>query len=207
MHKLQVTSLALVLFVSGALFAAAMPQKADMPQKKDPAAEQKAMMDAMMRAGTPGEPHKKLNAMVGTFDANIKMWMAPGAKPTESAGKSVNEWVLGGRWVQQRFDGNFMGMPFSGLGYTGYDNVKHSYVGTWMDNMSTAVMTSSGNPDASGKVYSFTGMMSDPMSGEPSSVDEKVTVVDNDHHTMEMWGAGPDGNMYKMMEINYTRKK
>ena len=34
-----------------------------------------------------------------------------------------------------------------------------------------------------------------------------VTVADNDHHTMEMWGQGPDGKPVKMMEIQYTRKK
>jgi hypothetical protein len=36
-----------------------------------------------------------------------------------------------------------MGMPFEGLGYTGYDNVKKQYFGTWIDSMSTGIMTSS----------------------------------------------------------------
>ena len=40
-----------------------------------------------------------------------------------------------------------------------------------------------------------------------AKVDSKMTVTDKDHHTMEMWGPGPDGKMYKMMEIKYSRKK
>ena len=188
-------------------FVASLAVAADTP-KPDKAAQQKAAMDAMMRAATPGDAHKKLNAMVGTFDAKIKMWMEPGAPPAESSGKAVNEWVLGGRWVQQRFDGTFMGQPFSGIGYTGYDNVRHMYVGTWMDSMSTSMMNSSGgDPDASGKNWRFAASSVDPVSGDPVNIDERLTVVDNDHQVFEMYGPGPDGSIYKMMEITYTRKK
>ena len=195
----KVSSIALVLVLSMAALAQAQ-------NTREPVSPQKAM-DMMARAATPGDEHKALNHMVGTFDVKMKYWPAAGAAPMESTGKSVNEWVLGGRWVQQRYDGNFMGQPFSGIGYTGYDNVTHMYVGTWMDTMSTSIMSSHGNPDASGKVYTFTSIMNDPVSGEGTQVDSKVTVTDADHHTMEMWGAGPDGKVYKMMEIAYTRKK
>ena len=68
-------------------------------------------------------------------------WMAPGADPMVMDGTSENRWVMGGRYLEQRFNGNFMGMPFEGIGYTGYDNVKKQYWGTWMDNMSTGMMT------------------------------------------------------------------
>ena len=79
--------------------------------------DQKKAMEAMMKAATPGDHHKALNPMVGTFDVKVKFWPAPGAPAQESTGKSVNEWVLGGRWVQQRFDGTFMSAPFNGIGY------------------------------------------------------------------------------------------
>jgi hypothetical protein len=181
---------------------------ADTPKAADKAAQQKAAMDAMMKAATPGDAHKKLNAMVGTFDAKIKMWMEPGAPPMESTGKAVNEWVLGGRYVQQRFDGTFMGQPFSGIGYTGYDNIRHMYTGTWMDSMSTSMMTSSGgDPDPSGKNWRFVASSMDPVSGEAVNIDERMTLLDNDHQVFEMYGPGPDGSNFKMMEITYTRKK
>src|SRR6476620_10491158 len=98
-----------------------------------------------------------------------------------------------------------MGQPFSGIGYTGYDNVMKKYVGTWMDTASTGVMTSKGT--LTGNVMKSTATMSDPMTGKMSTMTMKTTVADNDHHTMEMWGAGPNGKNYKMMEITYTRKK
>ena len=38
-------------------------------------------------------------------------------------------------------------------------------------------------------------------------VKEKITVLDNNHHMMETWSPTADGNMFKMMQIDYTRKK
>ncbi len=174
--------------------------------KKEMSAEEKAAMEAMMKAATPGDAHKKLSPMVGTWDAKVKMYPQPGAPAQESSGVSENKWVLGGRWVEQTFSGNFMGMPFSGIGYTGYDNIKKQYVGTWMDSMSTSVMMSSGSPTGD-KTYEFSSIVDDPVSGKSMPVKSKVTVVDDDHHVLEMWGPAPDGKMFKMMEITYSRKK
>lgn len=187
-------------------FTATLAAAADKPKKMSDADREKAEMEAMMKAATPGEAHKKLGAMIGTFDTSIKLWMKPGAPPAESNGVSTNSWALDGRWVEQRYAGTFMGMPFNGIGYTGYDNIKKKYVGTWMDSMSTSVMISTGS--AKGNEFTFKSTVDDPMTGTPMPVKEKVTVVDDDHHTLEMWGAAePGGKVYKTMEITYTRKK
>ena len=170
-------------------------------------AEERAAMDAMMKAATPGAAHKNLANMVGTWDTTVKMYQAPGAPPQVTTGVSENKLVLGGRWVEENFSGTFMGMPFSGIGYTGYDNIKKQYVGTWMDTMSTSMMQSSGTGDASGKSFQFNSTMDDPVTGKSVSTKSTLTVADENHHTMEMWMPGPDGKMFKMMEINYTRKK
>ena len=175
---------------------------ADEPQKKQPPAD-----DPMMKAAMPGDAHKLLDGMVGTWDAKVSMWMDPSQPPMVSSGTSENSWVLGNRAVMQKFNSTLMGQPFSGLGFTGYDNMKKQYWGTWMDTMSTAVMPSTGNTPDNGKTWKFTVSMPDPASGKDVPVEERVTVTDKDHHTMEMWMAGPDGKQFKMMEIQYTRKK
>ena len=196
-----------VLFGASLLIVCASVLAADEPKKpRQPSAEEQAAMEAMMKAATPGEMHKKLTPMVGVFDLKITMWNMPGQPPTNSTGTSENTWVLGGRFIEQKATGDFMGMPFLGIGYTGYDNIKKIYVGTWMDNFGTQVMISTGTTD-DGKTYNFDSSVSDPMTGKTQPVKEKITVVDDDHHVMEMWGPGPDGKMYKMMEITYTRKK
>ena len=197
-----VKSLAIAMLIAG---VASAQEKA--PEKKMQAApmDEKAAMEAMQKAATPGEAHKKLETMVGTFDAKVKIWMDPSKPAEESAGTSENTWVLGNRFVQTKHEGTFMGQPFSGIGYTGYDNVTKKYVGTWMDTSSTGMMVSKGT--MAGNVMKSTATMADPVTGKMTTVTMKTTVTDNDHHVMEMWGPGPDGKNYRMMEITYTRKK
>lgn len=200
--RLLAIGLAAVVLFSA---VAAAQEKAGKGKKAAGPPDEKAMMEAMQKAGTPGEAHKKLEAMVGTFDTKVKTWMDPSKPPEESTGTSENTWVLGNRYVQMKYEGTFMGQPFSGIGYEGYDNVQKKYVGTWMDSASTGMMTSTGT--MAGNVMKTSATVPDPMTGKMSKITSKVTVADNDHHTMEMWGPAPNGKNYKMMEIEYTRKK
>lgn len=186
---------------------AAADEKGKKAAAKGGPPDEKAMMEMMMKAATPGEQHKRLDAFAGTFDAKLKMWMDPSKPPEESTGTAESKWVLGNRYLEQRYEGTFMGQPFSGLGYTGYDNVSKKYFMNWMDTSTTGVMAMTGKWDAAGKVMTFSGTVIDPMTGKPCKITEKVTVADNDHHSFEMWGPDPSGKNYKMMDVSYTRKK
>jgi hypothetical protein len=198
MRKQLALAMAL-LFVCITGFAADPP--ADKKPPMDP-----AMMEMMMKAGSPGPMHKALDGMIGAWDTKVTSWMAPGGDPMVSSGTAENKWVMGGRYVEQRFKGDVMGMPFEGLGYYGYDNVKKQYFATWMDNMSTGTMASVGT-GSEGKSMTFKGTFADPASGKEITCDEKMTMVDADHSIFEMWMPGPDGKMFKSMEIAYSRKK
>lgn len=171
-------------------------------QEKTPA---DPMMEMMMQAATPGDAHKKLDVFAGKWTAKISMWMAPGMDPMVSEAGLEAKWVMGGRYLEQRLSGTFMGMPFEGLGHTGYDNLKKQYWGTWMDNFSTGMSLSTGSGD--GKNWTLAGSMPDPMTGKDASVENRIIVADADHHTMELWMPGPDGKLFKTMEAAYTRKK
>ena len=164
-------------------------------------------MKAWMAVATPGEAHKKLEPMVGSFTVTTKMWMDPTKPPEESTGTTESKWVLGGRFVEEHVDGTAMGQPFNGIGFTGYDNYKKKYVGSWADSMGTMIMTSTGTADASGKKFTFWSTMDDVVMKKPIKVKGVLTVVDDDHHTYEMWAPAPDGKMFKSLEIQYTRKK
>jgi hypothetical protein len=170
--------------------------------------EHAQMMEQMMALAAPSEAHKKLEMMAGTWITKVKMWMDPSqTEPQLSEGTSENRMVLGGRWLEQRYEGTFMGQPFTGIGYTGFDNYKKQYVGVWMDTASTNSMMTTGSADGSGKSLTFTGTMDDPMTGTTAQMKEVLTIIDADHHNFEMWSQGPDGQMHKSMEIQYVRKK
>jgi hypothetical protein len=188
------------ILVLAAVAAMAFPALAE-----DPAADQQAMMEMMEKLATPGEMHKKLEPFIGKFDVEAKFWMAPGTEPMASVGKAHHEWILGGRYIAQHFEGEFMGQSFKGLGTTGYDNYRKEYLSTWIDSMSTTMMFTTGQLE--GNTWTYTGKMDDPMSGQTMDVTEKIWIEDNDHHVMQMWAPGPDGKPFKSMEIHYRRSK
>src|SRR3974377_1488776 len=131
-----------LLLLSFAAVAEDKPKAAAAP----PSPEE--MMKAWMAAATPGEAHKKLEPLVGAFSVKTISRRDPSKPPEETTGTSEKKWILGGRFLEEHAEGSMMGQPFSGLGFTGYDNYKKRYVGAWMDNMGTVILTSSGTVDA-----------------------------------------------------------
>jgi hypothetical protein len=200
-HRLVIP--ALLLAVAAAAWAQEKPKK----PARSGQAEENARMEAWQKAMTPGEMQKKLRPLEGTFDVAVRTWMEPSQEPEDSTGTATHTWVLGDRFLEERFDGTFMGAPFQGIGFIGYDNVAKRYVSTWMDTASTGILSSTGTVDAAGKIFQWKATISDPMSGKPVPVQEKLTIEDSDHHRFEMWSRGPDGKMFKNMEIRYSRKK
>lgn len=174
-------------------------------KKKTRANDEAAMMAAWQKAMTPSKGHARLEPMVGTFAAKTTWVMGPGAPPQVSEGTSVHRWVLGGRYVEQVYTGSSMGMPFEGIGFTGYDNVQKKYVGTWMDSFGTGLMNSVGVGKPSAKAMDFEASSIDP-SGKKVKFLCKVRVRDRDRHTYEMWTKGPGGKLFRMMLVEYTRK-
>ncbi|WP_457096279.1 DUF1579 domain-containing protein [Lysobacter sp. P5_B9] len=171
-------------------------------------AEQKAMMDAWQKAATPGERHKQLiSEFEGTWNTKMSSWMDPSAPPSMETGKSVNTAVLGGRQLRMDYSGQYMGQPFQGLGYLGFDNVTGKYFSTWSDNMSTGLFVSEGDYDPASKSYSYRAQMPDPMKpGTIVPVRQTMRIVDKDHAVFEMYETR-DGKENKSMQIEYTRAK
>ena len=133
--------------------------------------------------------------------------MGPGEPPQVSEGSSEHRLVLGGRFLEQVYKGTSMGMPFEGIGYTGYDNYKGKFVGTWMDNMGTMIMTSIGTYSPMNKTFNFTARMDDVVKGKEIEMRDVIRIIDRDNSIAEMFCPGPDGKEFKTMELIYKRKK
>lgn len=166
--------------------------------------EQKAEMEAYMKAGALGEPHKHLAASVGSYDLVIKSFPAPGADPIVEKGTAVRALDLDGRVVVERMSSSMMGTPFTGMGLMGFDNVSGKYWSTWNDSMSTGIMTSEGTCDAQ-QACTFVGGWNDPLKGRITArmVSRRVSPG---VESFEMYTVGKDGKEAKMMEILYTKR-
>ena len=189
------------LLLGSAVFASAQAGSAQPPETNQ------AVAKALEKAMTPGEGQKKLEFMVGTFDAKIRTWVNPSDPPSEDAGVMVGKFVLGGRYIQMMLAANVAGQPFEGIGYAGFDNTTKKYVATFMDSASTGMEWYTGGFDASGGQATLKASVADPGTGKPSPLEMRLTLNPAGDHVTELWGEGLGHTMFKMMELTYTRRK
>jgi hypothetical protein len=174
----------------------------EMPQMS---AEEMAMMEAMERAGTPGPQHAMLAGMAGDWTFEGKFWMSPDQEPMAASGTATRTMIMGGRVLVEKVTSSYMGQPFEGQGMLGYDNVAGSYWSTWIDNMSTALMTSTGSCDDQGKCE-WHATYTDPMTGQ-----QKTARMTSEHgadtELHRSYEAGEGGAERLSMEFKYTRAR
>jgi hypothetical protein len=163
------------------------------------------MMETYKQLAMPGEPHKQLASLVGTWDTKTKEWMDPSKPPMESTGTCEEKTLADGRFLQQDCTGQMMGQPFTGTGVIGYDNMKKKYVTTWLSSMGTGIFMMEGTADADGKTVTLKGSHPDPFAGV---MHHRAIwkIVDSNTQIFEMYGAYGHDKEMKMMEITYTRK-
>jgi hypothetical protein len=170
-------------------------------------AAETAMMEAMIKASTPGPNHQMLASIAGEWNFKNRMWMNPSAPPVDSAGTATYTMLLGGRYLEGLYQGEMMGMPFEGRGLMGYDNVSRQFQATWADNMGTMIMLMNGVYDPSTKSITYKGEMDDLVKpGTKIKVRQVVRITSPDSHSME-WFETRDGKEVKTMEIAYSRKR
>ena len=188
--------LCLVLSVSVAMAKEKQPDQMDM----------QAMMDTYKKLAIPGEPHKQLASLAGSWTTKTKEWMDPSKPPMESTGTCEEKVLLDGRFLQQECTGDMMGQPFTSIGVTGYDNFTKKYVTTWMSSMGTGIFVMEGTGSADGKTITLHGSHKDPMGGDMKH-HALWKFVDANTQTFEMYGAHGNDKDMKMMEITYNRKQ
>jgi hypothetical protein len=174
------------------------------------------MMKQMVELGKPGENHKVIANLAGTWTYTVKFWMNGdlSAKPQESKGSAVLKPAMGGRFLTGDYtgkmempgpDGKMKDTEFKGMAIDGYDNVKKRFVASWVDNMGTSITLMEGDYDPATKTLTYTGE-EEAIPGMKTKVRQVVRIADKDHHTMEWYEDRGQGEA-KTMEINYTRAK
>ena len=194
--------IAVVAIVS--VMALAMPLTLAQEQE-EMSAEEQEMMQKWMAFMTPGEPHKMLEERVGTWNFTTKMWQQPEAPPEEMSGTTTSELIMGGRYLLDKVEGTAMGMPFTGLGITGYDNMNKQFVGSWIDSFGTGMMTSTGTCNDDWTVCTSVGIGPDPMTGTNKKIKMVDTKIDADNYVMKMYDTTPDGKEWVSFEMTYKR--
>jgi len=162
-------------------------------------------MAQYMKAIAPGPHHKAFEKRVGEWDAVIKLWAGgPGSEPMESQGKCTYELVLDGRFLKQQMEGTIMGMPFVGMGVSGFDKTSGKHTSYWIDSMGTQSVYSEGECSDNCMIESYHFTTTDPVMKTESEVRMVVNTKDANNHVFE-WYMKIGEEYVKTMEIVYTR--
>ncbi len=185
---------------------------AGVAQDAKPAGGADAQMAAMAEMGQPGKNHKVLEEEVGTWKYTGKMWMSPDAPPMEFTGETVIKSVMDGRYFISEStskmsmpgpDGKMIDTKYEGRGTEGYDNLKKKYVGSWIDNLGTGIMTLEGTYDPASRTITYEGD-EEMVPGKKAKMRQKVKTLDKDHRLMEFFQVHGDKEV-KLVEITYVR--
>jgi Protein of unknown function (DUF1579) len=125
---------------------------------------------------------------------------ATGKPPTEAAGSADMKLLLARRFLQQDFIGEMMEQPYTGMGVTGYDNLRKKYVSIWLDTMSTGRFTMEGTGSADVKTITLKGQHAEPGGGDMTHR-AVWKIVDGNTQMFNMYGAHHGGKEMKEMEI------
>jgi hypothetical protein len=165
------------------------------------------LMERMMRSMQPGEHHRALDVLLGTWEGSVSFWMAPDTEPMVSAGTVTREWAMDGRFIVEHVDADGMapGERFKGMGIVGYNTIENRYESAWIENMATWISTANGSYDASSKTFTFEGDMLNPMTGQREWMRHVLDVSDPRREVMVGWSRTPDGRKFKNFEGDFKR--
>jgi hypothetical protein len=114
---------------------------------------------------------------------------------------------MDGHYQRMSYEGEAMGMPFTGESISGYNKVTGKFFGTWIDSMSTAMSVSYGDVDATGTTFTYHAEYDDPMTGGKRKSKEVIKVKNKDAFTMTAYMIMDDGSEFEHMKLEYKRTK
>jgi hypothetical protein len=178
-------------------------QRQTTPQQSG--ADKREMEKRMEAAATPGPSHKILDALVGSWKAEVKCWQDPSGAPEVSKATAKTRWILKGHFLEEEFHGEMMGKAFTGLSLLGFDNIKEKFNMVWISDMQTSMFTCEGRAEDNNKTITLEGRADCAATGQRNVPMRTVfRFLGPDKHTFEMYDESK-GRNGKAMEITYTR--
>jgi hypothetical protein len=151
----------------------------------------------------PTEHHALLERTVGVWKTSLDM----PAYGIEGSPGTVTRRMIGKLWQVDDYEGDMMGMPFHGLGVTGYDTEKKKCVGMWIDSMGDRLTTFEGSYDEASKTLRFDYPGRNPMTGEEQMETHETQLISDDEMVFRMLWPSENGQKQEVMRIRYERKK
>ncbi|HEY3276777.1 MAG TPA: DUF1579 domain-containing protein [Syntrophorhabdaceae bacterium] len=165
----------------------------------------KEMMEIYEKLAIPGDPHKLLAALEGSWTTKTVFWMEPGKPPMEATGTCEQKMIMDGLFLEQVYGGDMMGKKFTGINIIGYNNYTGRYGSVWIDNMGSGIYCFEGSEGPDGKSIIQESRYDDPVQGATRW--RSIMRIRDDRTVLyEASITGKSGKEEKMMEMTLTRK-
>jgi hypothetical protein len=172
------------------------------PTESDATTEQD---DVIKKLSTPGEHHRRLDAMAGKWQLAVRWRSTPTATWTDSTGVAEYKMIFGGRFLHEQFKYDMDGEPLEWLGIYGYDNFQKKFTAVWVDNMGTNTEFADGKYDPVGNVFTYIGEQDDPPTGGKRKFKWIITIESLDRVRFDSYDQDPPGTYFKNTEVVGTR--
>jgi Protein of unknown function (DUF1579) len=180
------------------------PKQTEAEKQKKQEQKQK-QMDAWLAMSKPGEFHRHLQDLQGTWDATIEYWADPAAPSVKAKGTSQSKLLMEGRYLQQELQTELMGQPYTVFLMLGYDNLAKQYWGIWLDNLTTALTTMKGAYEEPRKLV-LKGEYEDVTSGAVRRTRGVIELPENGRYSFKLYEIYPTGEERMSLIIQFTRR-
>lgn len=197
-----------VLVAGGSMVLAAVAgfavARSTPPDRNMTPEEMQKMAEQMMALAQPGAEHEVLARMAGEWATHSTFSMMPDQPEQHAEGRSSSRMILGGRFLEVRTTGEFMGKPFEGLTLMGYDRRHDHYTLVGFDTMGTYFVTGAGNERPDGTLV-LTGETHDPKLNHTEKYDFVFKQDEDDRFRWEVWFYFPDGTRHMVVSNKMKR--
>ena len=158
-----------------------------------------------MQMPKPTKEHEILKKDLGTWEAEVQIWMSPTGEPMKSKGVETVK-MMGEFWTISHLDYEFMGQKVQGHGLMGYDPKMKKYTGTWHDSLTPWPARMTGTYDAEKKTMTYM-MRGKGMTGVDETSKIVISYPDDKTKTFELFSAIPGSDkMMKTVRMEYKKK-
>lgn len=152
----------------------------------------------------PGPEHGWLSPLEGEFRVEVT-WLSLGGEKLVAAGNCHNRFILGGRFLEARFESGEGDSRLEGLILYGYDSRKRQFFALSLDNLSTRFLQPWGTFDPVTRSLILSGKDRDEVTGAPLGYRLLLKIESADRHHVQVFIDVPSGPPVKILEAAFDR--
>jgi len=180
------------VFVTG--IAGIARKRVDFPRK-----------ETAMEIPVPREEHQWLRKLIGEWTVEGEAKMGPD-QPWEKWQGTETVRAIGELWTLAEGKADSPDGEMTMIITLGFDPQKGRFVGTFVASMMNYLWIYDGALDADKRVLTLDSEGPGMTEGKIFKAQDKIEMVDDNHHILTSWLQGDDGQWRKVMEAHYHRK-